>query len=358
MATIAGMLLLCRCTGFRQAETAVPNPVITWDSTLTLPPYAGMDPHKGLAGAFTGFVGGDIIIAGGANFPESFPWEGGAKHWWSTLYRLNPSTGQYAVYDIFLEQPRAYGVSIQLPEGILCIGGNDADCCYASLFLITEGEERGDLLLVKDPWPPLPVPLSNMAGTRLNRKVYIAGGQESMHPEESTRHFYVLDLDNPDKGWSELPAWPGADRAYSVCVAQAGKIYLFGGRSFGPGRDMTVHPDGFVFDPSTETWMPLEGIYPVMAGTALPVGDSKILFFGGVETLIPGSPAHPGFSRTVRTYDVVSGTLDSLTVSPFPLAVTTTALRQNDTVYIPSGEVRPGIRTPRILRADISSLGM
>ena len=36
----------------------------------------------GLAGGFAGIHNGVMIFAGGANFPEAAPWEGGTKIWW------------------------------------------------------------------------------------------------------------------------------------------------------------------------------------------------------------------------------------------------------------------------------------
>ncbi|MCH5327960.1 MAG: hypothetical protein J1E02_02980 [Coprobacter sp.] len=351
--TLLLLLTLCRCTPSRQTGHTDPYPRLSWDTTLTLPPYAGMNPNKGLAGAFAGRVGEYLVIAGGANFPQAPVWEGGAKQWWSTLYRIHPRTGETTIYENFLEHPLAYGLTIQQPEGILCIGGNDADCCYNRLYLITQDPD-GNPQLITDPYPPLPVPLSNLAGTQLGQKIYLAGGQEEMHPEQSTRHFLMLDLDQPQTGWQQLPAWPGADRAYSICVAQAGEIYLFGGRSFGPGRQMTIHPDGFKYNPHTQTWTPLEGNYPVMAGTAHPLDNDKILLIGGVKTLIPAAPDHPGFTRTLHLYNTTTHTLDSIGQAPIPLPVTTTLVQHHDTLYIPSGEIRPGQRTPRIHKAIIS----
>ena len=72
---------------------------IVWDNDIVLPPVAGMPVNIGLAGAFAGFGGqGKLMIAGGANFPDSYPWEGGAKKWWRTLYVLDTLTDRWEVY--------------------------------------------------------------------------------------------------------------------------------------------------------------------------------------------------------------------------------------------------------------------
>ena len=79
-----------------------------------------MPENVGLAGAYSGIVEGKLLVLGGANFPDKYPWEGGLKTWWATLYSYNLDTEEWTVYDDFLDRPLAYGVSISLPEG-LCV---------------------------------------------------------------------------------------------------------------------------------------------------------------------------------------------------------------------------------------------
>jgi len=325
---------------------------IKWDNDLQLPPCDGMDNNVGLAGAFSGFIGEKLIVTGGANFPVGFPWTGGVKKWWPTLYSYDTKSKKWDVFNHFLDKPLGYGISIQSDEGVLCIGGCDAEKCYNDVLLI---KEDGDLLkLAKDAFPALPVPLANASGAILDNKIYVAGGQETMKDERSTKNFFVLDIDNKEKGWKKLPEWPGASRAYGICVAQAGKIFLFSGRSFGPGEGTVMHTDGYSFDVEKEIWTTLSGEFPVMAGTAKAYKNDKILFFGGVEKILPTTPEHPGFSNRVKMYDINEKTLVDVVSSPYPLPVTTNIAIDKDTLYITSGEVRPGIRTPYILKATIN----
>ena len=107
-----------------------------WENTLLLPGCAGMPENVGLAGAYSGIVEGKLLVLGGANFPDKYPWEGGIKTWWATLYSYDLDTEEWTVYDDFLDRPLAYGVSISLPEGLLCIGGCDHARCSDKVFLI------------------------------------------------------------------------------------------------------------------------------------------------------------------------------------------------------------------------------
>lgn len=61
---------------------------IKWDNSLTLPDLDDR-PNIGVAGAFSGFIGDNLIIAGGANFPNATPWNGGNKTYWNTIYCIN-----------------------------------------------------------------------------------------------------------------------------------------------------------------------------------------------------------------------------------------------------------------------------
>ena len=94
---------------------------IRWDSSLSLPQLDGT-PNIGIAGVFSGRIGGKLLIAGGANFPDRTPEANGEKRYHRDLYIYDPS-GSWQVIRDALPEPRAYGISVTLPEGVLCIGG-------------------------------------------------------------------------------------------------------------------------------------------------------------------------------------------------------------------------------------------
>lgn len=341
------ILMLMNTACSRKKEN---TPKIQWENSILLPGCADMQKNVGLAGAYSGIVEGQLLVLGGANFPQKYPWEGGIKVWWSTLYSYDLSNQEWKVYDNFLPLPLAYGISIQVPEGLLCMGGCNRTQCSDQVFLIKE--DNHSFIIDSISYPSLPVPLANAAGAMLENRIYIAGGQETMMNERSTRHFYMLDLYEMEKGWQKLPNWPGTSRGYAVCAAQNGKFYLFGGRSYGPDESMVVHTDGFVFDPDAGQWEKIPGDYPVMAGTAIPFEKDKILFLGGVEEILPTSAEHPGFSRAVRVFDTKTNEMATTLSCPYPVPVTTNVVCDTTALYITSGEVQPGIRTSHILKGN------
>ena len=44
-----------------------------------------------MAGAFIGGTGDRIVVAGGSNFAQGAPWDGGAKQFEDAIYLLTPS---------------------------------------------------------------------------------------------------------------------------------------------------------------------------------------------------------------------------------------------------------------------------
>lgn len=323
---------------------------IIWDNSFKLPDFDGK-PHAGLAGVFSGFIGDNLVIAGGANFPYKKPWEeGGQKVWYNTLYYANVNNGQWNVIDNALPEKIAYGVSITLPEGLLCIGGCNSEHCYDDVFLLTLHDGKVN---ISEDWPSLPVPLANATGALLGNKIFIAGGQESMENQCATSHFFMLDLSAKNKGWQQLESWPGKARGYAVSVVQNNGVdkcfYLFSGRNYDSDGNTEILNDGFVYNPHTGIWDKLHGEFPVMAGTAIAQGANHILLLGGSDAMLPASELHPGFDRSVRLFHTITQTLIVKDICPYSVSLTTNLVEHNGTAYLTSGEIYPGVRTPEII---------
>lgn len=321
--------------------------VIRWDCSLQLPAlHNDTIPALGLAGSFAGRIGDALVLAGGSNFPDGLPTQGGDKKWYRDVYRYDKTAG-WTIFRNAMPRETAYGVTIPLSDGLLCIGGNCAGKCYDRVFLLSF--EYGTPRFTD--YPPLPRPLANAAGCRIGDKIYIAGGQESMNDARASRNFFVLDLRDLRRGWQELPAWDGPARAYAVAVAQSNGVdnclYLFSGRDFAPGTEWNVLNDGYEYNPRLNRWRRLKEEFPVMAGTAAAFGTNHILFFGGRDARETGG-------ERLRLYHTVTGTLTSRQVpEEVTLPVTTTLVQDGTHIVLASGEIAPGVRTPVITRGEI-----
>lgn len=336
----------------RGAETTTQltrTDAIVWNDALCLPAANDSTAHRGLAGVFAGKTGGKLVIAGGANFPGAMPWEGGEKRWYGDVYLYDETNGWQTFPDA-LPRPAAYGVSVTLPGGMLCIGGCDASRCMNEVYLLTV--ENGAPRIAE--WPPLPAPLANAAGCLAGGKVYVAGGNESMTPAKASKRFFVLDPAAPAAGWRELAAWPGPARGYAVAAGQSDGMdncfYLFSGRDYDGDAPWTIHRDGYRYNPRLDAWTALEGDFPVMAGTAAAFGTNHILFFGGK------SHDEATSDNALRLYHTVTGTMTQADVdkSSFILPVTTAVVSDGRDITIASGETAPGIRTPVILHGHLA----
>ena len=108
--------LLCLCK-----VTTGEAPII-WEKGPPIP-----DAH-GFASPFAGVSAGTLVVAGGANFPESYPWEGGSKVWHDRIFLLPEGAREWTVSNARLPKALAYGVSVSLPEqnnSIVMLGGSD-----------------------------------------------------------------------------------------------------------------------------------------------------------------------------------------------------------------------------------------
>src|SRR5689334_6043114 len=114
---VMGVLLVCSARG---AD-------LRWEKLPSLP------DREGFAGAFAGVSGEALLVAGGANFPDKKPWEGGKKVWYDTVFALNRPDGQWALVGK-LPRPLGYGVSVTHRDGLVCVGGSDAERHYADTF--------------------------------------------------------------------------------------------------------------------------------------------------------------------------------------------------------------------------------
>ncbi len=62
---------------------------------------------------------------------------------------------------------------------------------------------------------------------------------------------------------------------------------------------------------------------------------------------------HPGFLKDVLLYNTITDQWHVLDQIPSVGQVTTTAIKWKNDVYIPSGEIRAGVRTPEIWKGTI-----
>jgi hypothetical protein len=86
-------------------------------------------------------------------------------------------------------------------------------------------------------------------------------------------------------------------------------------------------------------------------------GSSQILVVGGddgenAEKVLVLKDKHPGFSRRIYAYSTTEDRWRKAGKAPAG-HVTTAAVPYRNGFVIPSGEVRPGVRSPRVLYGEL-----
>ncbi|MCE5252492.1 sodium/solute symporter [bacterium] len=340
-------LLVC-LTPVWGAEKGRTTEVFRWERLPDLP------DSLGVAGSFAGVSNDVLIVAGGAHFPVSL-FNGGKKVWVDSGYVLSRDVhGLYAWKESFtLNRPLAYGASVSTGDGIIFIGGCDAERCYDDVFrVVWDGEGVRQI-----PMARLPKPCAFMSAALLGHTVYVAGGQNSLDPPIAADNFWALDLLDESSEWKELKSWPGPPRILAVAAAQGNALYLMSGHDVVPGSDGSFErvflTDAYRYDPVQGLWSRAADLPRSAAaapGPGLPLGQSHIVVFGGNDGEYAGREMelrdnHPGFSRDILAYHTITDTWVTIGEMPVGL-VTTNAVQWNNGVVITSGEIRPGVRSP------------
>ena len=326
---------------------------LQWSELATLPPGQGQTEQPGLAGPFAGVHRGALIIAGGANFPNKPLWET-AKVWHDDIFVLVKEGDTHVWRDGGkLPLPLAYGAAVTTPAGVVCIGGDAGESIRAEVFLL---QWTGDQVRRTD-YPPLPGPCAYGQATLAGDTIYLAGGQSGKTLETALTNLWALDLSNKGTSafaWQELQPWPGANRAFNLTATQHNGydtcVYVMSGRR-GEGADIEFLTDVWEYNTRKKTWRPRTPMPRcAMAGTALGYGQSHLYVLGGadgslwdqVDTLRDN---HPGFPKEALLYHTITDTWTSAGSMPANHVTTVPVVWEGDMV-IPSGEIRPRVRSP------------
>lgn len=372
----------------------------------------GKEIQPGLAGAFAGVHNSALIVAGGTNFPDGLPWskrEDGSspeKVYNKDIYVLQKDKS-WEISDTKLPYGFSYGVSVPVNDGLICIGGEwqeydtDTHKFISDKVFILKHLGNGKIAIDTTSIPDLPEAVSAMSGARIGDYIYIAGGNNG---KTETKNFWRFNLVKRDK-WEILKPWPGEPRSHHIAVAQNDGVkdclYLFSGRYKDPEKGWQFLKNSYKYDPVNDSWTKLADVginlsnrksICVMAATGIKVGANHIAVLGGasgdlfrlVEQDLPerikilkdkGKIAearnltaekwkiyseHPGFSRDIVVYHTITNSWTSMGKVPESLIagltvgshVTTTAVQWDDKIIIVNGEVRPGVRSPKIWLAS------
>lgn len=381
--TFVGNILSCHTEKEREME-------INWSQL----PVNGLngDLQKGVSASYAALIDTKLIVAGGANFPDKFGFEGGSKAFYDEILQFDPEQGKWNIIG-HLPQPGAYGVSVSLPEGMLWIGGNtpteSLSTCYK--VLISENQK-----FEIQPFVRLPVTMDNFSGCAVDNRVFVGGGNVEGKPSNK---FYSIHA-GTDSAWTALPDFPGLPRVQPVMVAiQKEKkqyIYLLGGFFGGDAAHKpSIATDILRYDIGTQQWEVVGeqtdsetgNRFSLGGATAMPIDNKYILCLGGVNYQVfldaitrqytIGSDISTSvdekatlnrefsqyymtqpveyyqFNPECRIYDVETNEWKTIDSTPNTARAGATLVWDNTFFYVVQGEVKPGVRSSETWKGEI-----
>lgn len=361
---------------------------VKWKVAAVLPPSHEQSKSLGFAGPINGVSNDVLIIAGGANFPNGLPWEGGKKYYSNEIFVLQKEDNKFVwnkKVKKSLPAPIAYCGVTSTDKGIVYAGGENETGISKKSWIINWNSEDGNIEI--KPLPDLPLALTNVALTNIDNVVFAAGGDEAGNSSSS---FFSLDLNDKNAVWKTLTDLPVA-LANATLIAQKDgvqeNIYLIGGRTKTGSGISELHHTTFVFDLHKYEWKKCadisdgKNILNLSAAAGIAIDKNFILIIGGdngtvfhkIETYISQiskasseeekerltkeknalSIHHNGFYKGLLLYNIIENKWTKIGEYPFPTQVTTTAVKWANDIIISNGEIKPGVRTPDVVTGEV-----
>lgn len=331
------------CFSLSALPIAAQGNYLDWSKEVSLP---GSEAGKtfALKGTFFGVHNEALILAGGHRSKRDSGIHVGNGFSSNILVGLPDNDGNIRWeegLDQKLTLPKASGLSISIPEGVICIGGEGEKGALNAVNLLS-WDHIGKQVKIQD-LQPLPIPLLQGAGALLGNTVYVAG------QEKGEKRFFSLDISNlgPASVWENLPVWPGPARLKASAGVQSdgsgAGFYLMGGTSLGESGEQIALNDGYRYDPKSKSWKEIAGIavdgkpYYPSAAPAIHSGVHHLLLFGAGD---PGSSS--GYRREVLAYHTITNTWAVADTSPEILPMGTSANWWNGNIVLAGGESPSG----------------
>lgn len=172
------------------------NGQIVWQKAGELPALGGKT-NPGVAGAFVGVRNDVLIVAGGDNFPNQLPWQGGKKVFQQDIFVFKKAEDTLQSVPVITRLPQtiAYGSSVSTPEGLVYAGGENESGALKSVFRLTWNPEKQ--ILEIQSLPDLPRPVSNALLAAVKGRIYLVGGESD---GQTVANFLTLNLNGTAAG--------------------------------------------------------------------------------------------------------------------------------------------------------------
>ena len=300
--------------------------------------------------------GSEVIVAtGGTNFPDKMPWQGGQRKYHKDILKLARKDSVWSWSKIGELPEGLVGAAFSATpkrDGLVIAGGASAEGHRADVWLV--GLDGKVTRFAES----MARPRAYAGFTSANGHLIVIGGIARAEDTAALATLTSLDLDDPDKPWRTTDADPSYGRIIPLVGSGLGKLVWGGGCSLSEkdGKPFRSYHENLAFQSSLDAGNRFHGLPHALAGAAGPgVATATHLFFvGGDDGTQYGHPyeTHTGLARRILVMDLETLEVTDLGEWPHPVAVAP-LLRLGDDLVTVSGEVRPGVRTPKLTRWPI-----
>lgn len=222
-------------------------------------------------------------------------------------------------------------------------------------------------------WPDLPEGVKSGVSAQVGNKLYVGLG--SME-----QRFYMLDLDQMDKGWQQQADFSGPARSGATATVLGDSIYIFGGSGKANASDKSpiLFDTVYRFDAKTNQWEQVKTKTPVglLGAASFSPDNQQILFFGGynkayfdqylsdinttdrktnptgwqeiVDNYMGMKPLDYKWNRQVLSFNPKNGSWNEIGQSPYLPNCGTALVAEGESATLVSGEIKPGLRTAEV----------
>ena len=282
----------------------------------------------------------------------------------------------------------------------------------ADVQLLSWDRTTKKLKITENVLPPLPRPCQYHRAAVIDRVIYVTASHTASPQSRQLDviSFWALDLKQQpgQRRWKPLAPWPGPAREKMALAVQHALVdgnptpclFMVSGATWTKNNQgemdlirFKFFTDAYRYHPARNHWQAIAGLpvlkdkrkiklsqygfksenkswfplkpgqqqqhdinqlfagqpMPLAASTAIAAGSSHVLLFSGAtgRYITMNLSECPTFPRYVMAYDVRHDRWNSIGLMP-EAVVTTKAVRWGDMIVVPSGEIRPGIRTRQV----------
>jgi hypothetical protein len=315
------------------------------DCPMQLEWSVGPNLPRAWKGGVAGFVGDELVLAGGLWMPGRL----------NSAYAYNVTTETFGEIPPPPERP-AYTQGACDGESLYIVGGRATG---RRVFKLTREGENGWT------WQDLPQLPEAESGGRWVGTVGIVPGKwlflVAGHPTGTPAEIrtipalpdYALRLDEPTAAWRRIAPYPGGPRAVLMSAVVRGMLYVFGGSypeptmrkihleltgkaGFASGinapfNGVPNYRDAYRYDPEHDRWTALRRTpFPVLAGDTIVLKDRYVLLMGSAdvrshrvgETQGSADPFWRGYGDRILCYDVEQDNYSHVGVMLYGVATT------------------------------------